>query len=68
MEFKKLSRAKFRKNMYLLELIAMNKILVYIKDAKQNVQVDILVSVAQAVVRCDQRCLDADGEQFEHLL
>jgi hypothetical protein len=30
--------------------------------------VDTLVSVAQAVVRCNQKCLNADGNHFEHPL
>jgi hypothetical protein len=29
---------------------------------------DTLVNVAQAVVRRNQKCLDADGNHFEHLL
>jgi hypothetical protein len=31
-------------------------------------QVDTLVNVAQAVVRRSQKCRDADGNHFEHLL
>jgi len=30
--------------------------------------VDSLVNVAQAVVRRNQKCLDANGNHFEHLL
>jgi hypothetical protein len=30
--------------------------------------VDTLVNVAQAAVRRNQKCLDADGNHFEHLL
>ena len=32
------------------------------------IHVDTLVTVLQAVVRRDQKCLDADGNHFEHLL
>ena len=32
------------------------------------IHVDTLVNVAQAVVRRNQKCLDADGNHFEHLL
>jgi hypothetical protein len=32
---------------------------------KRNV--DTLVNVAQAAVRRNQKCLDADGNHFEHL-
>jgi hypothetical protein len=32
------------------------------------IHVDSLVNVAQAVVRRNQKCLDANGNHFEHLL
>ena len=32
------------------------------------IHVDTLVYVAQTVVRCNQKCLDADGNQSENLL
>jgi len=32
------------------------------------IHVDTLVNVAQAVVHRNQKCLDADGNHFEHLL
>ena len=32
------------------------------------IHVDTLVNVAQEVVRRNQKCLDADGNHFEHLL
>jgi len=39
-----------------------------IETACAAIHVDTLVSVAQAVVRRNQKCLDADGNHFEHLL
>ena len=39
-----------------------------IEMACAAIHVDTLVSVAQAVVRRNQKCLDADGNHFEHLL
>jgi hypothetical protein len=32
------------------------------------IHVDTLVNVARAVVRRNQKCLDADGNHFQHLL
>jgi len=32
------------------------------------IHMDTLINVAQAVVRCNQKCLDTDGNHFEHLL
>jgi hypothetical protein len=32
------------------------------------INMDTLVNVDQAVVRRNQKCLDADGNHFEHLL
>ena len=32
------------------------------------IQVDSLVKVAEALVRCNQKCLDDDGNHFEQLL
>ena len=32
------------------------------------IHVDTLVNVTQAVVRHNQKCLDDDGNHFEHLL
>jgi len=39
-----------------------------IETAFTAIHVDTLISVAQAVVRRNQKCLDADGNHFEHLL
>ena len=39
-----------------------------IETACAAIHVDTLVNVAQAVVRGNQKCLDADGNHFEHLL
>jgi hypothetical protein len=39
-----------------------------IETACAAIHVDTLVSVAQAAVRRNQKCLDADGNHFEHLL
>jgi hypothetical protein len=46
---------------------------IYIEGAKKMYthfkrDVDTLVNVAQALVRRNQKCLDADGNHFEHLL
>jgi len=38
-----------------------------IEMARAVIHVDTLVNNAQAVVRCNQKCLDADGNHFEHL-
>lgn len=34
----------------------------------KSIQEDTLVNVAQALVCSSQKCLDADGNDFEHLL
>jgi len=39
-----------------------------IETARAAIHVDSLVNVAQAVVRHNQKCLDANGNHFEHLL
>jgi len=39
-----------------------------IKTACAAIHVNTLVNVAQAVVRRNQKCLDNDGNHFEHLL
>jgi len=39
-----------------------------IETACATIHVDTSVNVAQAVVRLNQKCLDADGNHFEHLL
>ena len=39
-----------------------------IETACAAIHVDSLVNVAQAVVRRNQKCLDANGNHFEHLL
>ena len=39
-----------------------------IETACAAIHVDTLDNVAQAVVRRNQKCLDADGNHFEHLL
>ena len=39
-----------------------------IETARATIHVDTLVNVAQAVFRRNQKCLDADGNNFEHLL
>jgi len=39
-----------------------------IEMARAVIHVDTLVNVAQVVVRCNQKCLDADGNHFQHLL
>jgi hypothetical protein len=39
-----------------------------IETACAAIHVDTLVSVAQAALRRNQKCLDADGNHFEHLL
>jgi len=39
-----------------------------IEMACAAIHVDSLVNVAQAVVRRNQKCLDANGNHFEHLL
>ena len=39
-----------------------------IETACAATHVDSLVNVAQAVVRRNQKCLDANGNHFEHLL
>jgi len=38
------------------------------KKMVEAIHVDTLVNVAQAVVPRNQKCLDADGNHFEHLL
>lgn len=35
---------------------------------KKCSQMDTLVNTAQAVVQRNQKCLDADGNHFDHLL
>jgi hypothetical protein len=39
-----------------------------IEMACTAIHVDTLVNVAQAVAYCNQKCLQADGNHFEHLL
>jgi len=39
-----------------------------IETAWAAIHVDTLVNVAAAVVRRNQKCLDGDGNHFEHLL
>jgi len=39
-----------------------------IETACEATHVDTLVNVGQAVVRSNQKCLDADGNHSEHLL
>ena len=39
-----------------------------IETARAAIHVDTSVSVVQAAVRLNHKCLDADGNHFEHLL
>ena len=39
-----------------------------IETASAAIHVDTLVNVAQAIVWRNQKCLDTDGNHFEHLL
>ena len=39
-----------------------------IETACAGTHVDTLINIAQAVVRRNQKCLDTDGNHFEHLL
>jgi hypothetical protein len=53
---------------YLRKLATLAVLREEIETACAAIHVDTLVNVAQAVVRRNQKCLDADGNPFERLL
>ena len=53
---------------YRRKLATLAVLLEEIETACAAIHVDSLVSVAQAVVHRNQKCLDANGNHFEHLL
>ena len=53
---------------YRKKLATLAVLLEEIETAWAAIHVDTLVNIAQAVVRRNQKCLDADGNHSEHLL
>ena len=60
--------ASLQQVVYRRKLATLSVLREEIEMACAAIHVDSLVNVAQAVVRRNQKCLDANGNHFEHLL
>ena len=60
--------ATLKQGVYRRKLATLAVLREEIETACAAIHVDSLINVAQAVARRNRKCLDADGNHFEHLL